>query len=236
MLRNYWLLFSIFVCALFSPLLFAQSFQSERILNFESNIVINKDASIDVTEIISVYANQQQIIHGIVRKLPVHYTDSDGISHTSNYQLKQVLLNNEPSAYHVEQSYKQLMIYIGNANITLSPGIYVYTIQYHAHNAINFLKEMDEFYWNITGNNWDFPIIKVTTDIHLPSEAKILRYAGYTGVTGAKIKNFYVRQPSDNQITYITTQPLSPGEGLTIAIAWQKNIIEPPTILQQAKL
>ncbi|TAK77537.1 MAG: DUF2207 domain-containing protein [Gammaproteobacteria bacterium] len=221
------LLFFFFSCLIICPPLFAFEDQGEKILNFDSTIVVNKDASIDITEIISVYAAQIKIIHGIVRRLPTRNT---------HYQLQQVLFNNTPSAYHTEHSYSQLAIYIGNADVVLPPGIYVYTISYHVNHAINFLQDTDELYWNITGNEWDFPILKASVDIQLPEGAKILNYAAYTGATGEKGQNFYARAAANNEISFTTTAPLMPGEGLTIAVAWPKGVIQPPTMWQQVKM
>lgn len=207
--------------------------QTEKILIFNSSIIVNKDASIDVTETISAYANQEQIQHGIVRRLPINYRDSYGMSHHTNYILKNVAVNGALSRYHTSNTNNQFAIYIGDKNINLAPGLYVYTVQYHVNDAINFLKETDELYWNITGNAWTFPIFKTDVDITLPDEAKISQYAGYTGKTGEKQRGFNVQQTAPNKITYSTTQPLVPGEGLTIAVAWQKGVIQPPTAMEK---
>lgn len=203
--------------------------QTEKILWFNSSIIVNKDASIDITETISAYANREQILHGIVRRLPIDYRDSYGVSHHTNYILKNVAVNAAPTAYHTSNDRNQFSIYIGEKNITLAPGLYVYSIQYHVDDAVNFLKETDELYWNITGNAWTFPIFKTDVDITLPDEAQISQFAGYTGKAGEKQRGFHAQQIAPNKITFTTNQPLSPGEGLTIAVAWQKGVIQQPT-------
>jgi len=224
---------------LFGLFFYANSFalesQSERILNFYSSIVVNKDASIDVTEIVSAQADQKKIIHGLVRWLPTHYTDSYGISRSPDYQLRQILVNNQPALYHTQRTDNQLAIYIGEKDVTLSPGIYVFTIQYHVDYAVNALKDADELYWNITGNNWDFPIVKAEADITLPEGAIIQNFAGYTGKKGEKGSDFFTRSLADNRISFATTRPLMPGDGLTIAVAWPKGIIHHPGIGTQLK-
>lgn len=209
--------------------------KSEEILGFHSIINVNTDASIDITEEISVYANRQYIIHGIVRELPTRYKDSYGISHKTHYKIISVQVNNQPADYHTGKSSSKLSIYIGSKSISLSPGIYVYTINYHVDDAINFLKDADELYWNITGNGWRFPINKVQADIILPQGAVIGLYNGYTGVKGAKGKDFTVTKISDNQITYLTTRILAPSTGLSIAVSWQKGIVHEPTFTEKLK-
>lgn len=207
----------------------------ERILNFVSNIMVYKDASIDVVETISVYSNQDKIIHGIVRRLPTRYRDSYGINRYTRYQVEEVLVNNQHSPYHVERYRSHVNIYIGSIDELLTAGNYVYTIHYRVKNAVNFLRDADEFYWNITGNDWDFPILKVEATITLPEGAKILRYSGYTGYKGEKEQNFTVNQAKENQITFVTTKALKSEEGLTVALSWPKGIIIEPTMMQRLK-
>ena len=223
------ILFTLFALPCFA----LDAAEGEKILYFDSNIVVNKDVSIDVSENISVYAPQNKILHGIVRRLPLSYTDGYGISHQTSYHINQVLLNNQTSDYHIQHSQDQYSIDIGSSNLSLTPGIYTFTIQYHVDDAINFLKDEDELSWNITGNDWDFPIIKVEGSIQLPGRTHILNYAGYTGAKDRKEQFFYIREESDSQISFVTTQPLKPGDGLTINVSWPKGVVQQSARLQQ---
>lgn len=225
--------FSLLIfCLLFSTYLAASA---ERILHFDSYVTINKNASIDVTEVINVHANEDRILHGIVRRLPIYYPDSNGIQHNTYYQLRQVLFNNQPLAYHIEVSNHQLAIYMGDLATQLTAGNYVYTLRYHVNDAIHFLQEADEFYWNVTGNEWDFPIEKASMTIILPPGIDITHYAGYTGTSDAQDQHFTttLNNNAKNQIIFITTKTLMPGENFIVAIAWPKGFILPPTWSQQ---
>jgi hypothetical protein len=229
MLRN---LLLILFCLFFSATAAAQL---EKILHFDSHIIVNKDASIDVTENILVHTNEDKILHGIVRRLPMRFKDSDGTYHHSTYQIRQILMNNEHSAYHVERFHNTYAIYIGSLDVMLKAGNYQYTIQYHVAEGVNFLKDADELYWNITGNEWDFPILSLQALIQLPDGASILHAAGYTGPPGEKGQAFTVTQPATNQISFGTTQPLLPGEGLIAAVSWPTGIVQKPTLMQRVK-
>lgn len=202
--------------------------REEHIANFQSNIVVNADASIDVTENITAYAAGQEIKRGIVRWLPTRYTDSYGVKHVVKYDLKQVLVNEAPSAYHTNDSDKRFVIYVGKKNVFLKPGYYTYTITYHVDNAINFLGDGDELYWNVTGNNWDFAILKTTADITLPQGAKFLNFHAYVGKAGERGTNYQTSELSQNQMSF-NTGYLAPNEGLTIAVAWPKGFVKAPT-------
>ena len=207
--------------------------QPEQILNFNSNITVNQDASIDITENISVYAKQQAIKHGITRWLPTSYIDDSGHYRYPHYQIRVVEVNNQPSPFHINQKNNKLIIYIGKSSWLLSPGIYNYTIQYHVNNAINFLDNEDELYWNITGNFWDFPILQAEATITLPQSAAISHFAGYTGRLGEKGNDFRTSQLTANQISFTTINSLDPGMGLTIGIAWPKGFIQKESLVNQ---
>lgn len=227
MLRKLLFYFVITLLAIYATTTFADD-NSERITNFNSIIVVNKDASIDVTEEINVYVNNEQIKHGIVRWLPIHYVDSYGIAHRADYQITRIQMNNVNSPYHVEYQNNQFVIYIGDKYTILQPGMYAYTVSYHVYNIVNFFKDGDELYWNVTGDKWTFPIEHATAKVQLPIEAAISNYFGYTGIQGEKGTDFVARKKSDWEVAYATTKSLSPGQGLTIALSWQKGLITKP--------
>ena len=205
------------------------------IQQLESFIRINTDASMDVTERIMVYADQAKIRHGIVRLLPTHYMDSNGITHNTHYNIQQILVNNTASSYRTECSNQGFKIRIGSASAVLEPGMYVYTLHYHIQDAINFLKNYDEFRWNITGNGWDFPIAKATTTIQLPEGSSLRELKGYTGKVSHPNINNVTSITRGSKITFTTIRPLATDDNFIISISWQKGIIQKPGFTTKIK-
>ncbi len=222
-MRKLFFVFLLLSCSL------AYAYDNEKIDDFQSNIVVNQNASIDITETIRVYSTGNLINHGIVRRFPTDYRDSYGVKRHTDYLVKAVLVNGQPAPYFTKTGTDQIAIFIGDKNVTLWPGYYTYTIHYLVNKAINFLSDADELYWNITGNQWDFPILHAQANITLPSQASIINYHGYTGYAGTKGLDFSVQKPAANQISFTTTTALPPQSGLTIAVAWQKGLITAPT-------
>jgi uncharacterized membrane protein len=212
---------------------FSVALAEEAILSFKSDIRIYRDASANVTETILVTAEQEQIRHGIFRQLLVYFYDPDGKKHFTRYYINHVFNNSQPSPFHLGRTFNSLDIYVGDKDIVLTPGNYLYTLQYHVKNAVRFLADRDEFYWNITGNNWKFPIYRVEADITFPTDIRIAAYAAYTGVLGSKDKNSTVELVAPNQLHVVTNHTLLSGEGLTVAIDWPKGLIYQPTLWQQ---
>jgi uncharacterized membrane protein len=206
----------IVLCMLF----FQPAYAEEKILSFVSDITINRDASADVRETIIAVTEQQVIRHGIIRSLtnaPQYKIDNISVN-----------VNGYESPYHLQTSNHQIDIYVGSGSILLQPGTYTNVIQYHIDNVVEFQQQSDVFYWNITGNNWQFPIDHAQAIIHLPPEAAITNQQGYTGIRGDRRHNDSTSAiGTPNEISFTTTRALTSGEGLTIAIAWQKGIVTP---------
>jgi uncharacterized membrane protein YgcG len=204
------------------------SAQSERILNFKSLIVVNRDASMTVTEDITVQANRQEIRRGIVRDFPTTYRDRLGNSVTVGFQLQEVLRDGRPEPYRIESAANGVKIRIGQKDVFLQPGEYTYTIRYRVDRELGFFKDFDELYWNVTGNGWTFAIDRAEAVIELPPGAKILQSAAYTGYQGGRGHDFTV-QTGDHHIIFKTTRRLAPREGLTVAVAWPKGVVHEPS-------
>ena len=73
--------------------------QSERILNFKSLIKVHPDASMTVTEDISVQAAGQEIKRGIIRDFPTTYRDRLGNTVRVGFQVEEVLRDGRSEPY-----------------------------------------------------------------------------------------------------------------------------------------
>ena len=206
----------------------AASAQSERILNFKSFIQVHPDASMTVTEDITVQATGQEIKRGIVRDFPTTYKDRLGNTVQVGFKVEEVLRDGRVEPYHTQSVSNGVKIYIGQKDVFLSSGVYTYTIRYRVDRELGFFKDFDELYWNVTGNGWTFAIDRAEAYIELPAGAKILKSAAYTGYQGDRGHDFTV-QADDNLIVFKTTRPLASREGLTVAVSWPKGVVQEPS-------
>ena len=205
---------------------------SERILLFESNIQVLKDASLIVTETISVNAQGNQIRRGIVREFPTIYKDRLGNQVHVDFQVEAVTQDGAPAHYSIKDYANGKGVYIGDLYQFLSPGKYIYQIIYRTNWQIGFFKDHDELYWNVTGNGWRLPIDKAITHIILPQEipTQKITLEAYTGFMGERGHDFSIDK---TDMVVSTTQTLFPGQGLTIVATWPKGFIQEPTFLDR---
>ena len=164
----------------------------EKILSFHSDIKIHPDASLTVTETITVRAENDQIKRGIYRDFPTRYREKFGLIRRVGFDVRRVLRDGEPESFHFEGLPNGKRVYFGQEDVILPPGEYTYTLIYKTDRQLGFFPEFDELYWNVTGNDWNFPIEKASAVVHLPERVggKIISIAGYTGLQGAKGQDF----------------------------------------------
>lgn len=206
---------------------------AEYIKQFDSNIVVHTDGSMDVTETI-VYINQNlPNKHGIYRTFPTRYRGPYGTYVVVDFEVTKILRNGNIEPFSIEDRYEGKNIRIGSPSVIIEPGTHTYTIRYHTDRQLGFLKEYDMLYWNVTGNGWPFFIEQATATVHLPDgiPAKDVYTNGYTGREGSTAKDFTATVDTQSIARFTTTQSLWPHEGLTIEVSWPKGFTqEPPSI------
>lgn len=222
-------LFFAALAALAALLLPQGAVAEERILSFDSQIAIQKDGSLDVTETIRVRVENVAINHGIYRDFPTRYSAPGGKRVRVGFELTDTLLDGQPEPNKVETRVNGVRIKIGSPDRFVPQGEHVYTIRYHATRMIGRFDGYDELYWNVTGNGWDFPIDQAAATLTLPSTARFLQHAAYTGRQGSTERAARVIAEEPGSIRFESTRPLYSQEGLTVAAAFPKGVIDEPS-------
>ncbi len=222
MIRKF--LYSLLFCAVLSSA--AQGV--EQIKLFESEVEVQTNGDLIVTENITVNVELREIRRGILRDFPTTYALRDGRRVVIGFDVLSVQRNGWDEKYSVENLYNGKRIRIGDPSQMLSRGEVKYTIKYRTTRQIGFFSDLDELYWNVTGTGWTFDIEQVTAIIRLPAGAKIQARSFYTGEQGEKKQDAYVVGENENVIVFRTSKRLPRANGLTVAIAWQKGIVSPP--------
>lgn len=210
--------------------------QEERILSFYGNMEVRPDASMAVTEEITVKASGDSIKRGIYRDFPTRYKDKYGNNYVVDFYVKEVLRDGIQENYFIKDLNNGRRVYIGKEDVFLKPGIYKYTIAYETGRQLGFFKDFDELYWNVTGNGWIFPIDKVSARVILPwgAKEKIISYAAYTGPIGSREESYSASFDYAGDIIFTATRPLGPQEGFTIAVSWPKGFVKEPGLREKA--
>ena len=221
---------SIQVCCLvFLLVLGIAARADERILNYQSDITVQEDATLRVRETIVVRSEAEQILHGIYRDFPTRYR-SRGKTYRVDFHIESVTRDGNSEPYHTERQGNGVRVYIGSPDTTLSPGQYTYQLTYRTDRQFGFFPDHDELYWNVTGNGWVFPIDRAGATVTLPAEvpASAMKVEGYTGPSGSQARDLTATVDRNDRAQFATTRPLDAYEGLTIVVTFPKGFVQQP--------
>lgn len=214
----------------------------ERIMQFDSEIVVNSDSSIEVTENIRFNVRNWQINHGINRDLPISHASGSPVR--IPLELREVRLDGVLEDYEVSHDIGMVHIRIGSEDRYISEGEHVYTIRYHLERQIGRYRyadkpkrDHDELYWNVNGNGWTFPIDKVTALVILPGiqDSRDIKLEAYTGVFGSKGTDYIAKVTGFNRGYFESTRPFNTYEGMSIVASFPIGTVVADNRTQTAK-
>lgn len=204
---------------------------SEQILSYNSDLTVNPDGTLLVRESITVFAMGAQIKHGIYRDLPTRYHDRFGNPYIIHFEVVSLERDDLPEDFHLGKLANGLRIYMGNSRELVPPGEHTYELTYTVDREIGFFPDHDELYWNVTGDEWIFPIQKASATLHLPKgiARQAILLDAYTGRQGSAETDYTASADNQSNATFRTMRALGPHEGLTLVARWPKGFVRPPT-------
>jgi len=205
----------------------ARSFSIER---FAVTLEVEPDATVRVRE--SITFDFRGSHQGIFRTIPVRY-QRRGLEF--DLRMDDIHVFDEsvaPLKTEVSRPGRAIRIQAwvpGAAN-----AVKTVIITYRVRRALIDVDGHEELYWNVTGTEWDVPIRQVEAVVSSPPGIPLDRVVAiaYTGPPGASGSD-YVEERADTFLTFRTTRPLRPREGLTIAVGWPPGAVHGPAALQR---
>jgi len=199
------------------------------VVNFASEITINQDTSLDVTETIDVDFRVPR--HGIFRDIPVVYSVKN-INFNSKLKVLSVKnRNGENIKYKTSRKGSDIEIKIGDAEKQIS-GRQVYIINYQVKNILQQFDDHDELYWNVAGSAWDTDIISTSATV-TSNFARISRTECYTGLAGSTEHNC-IQEFGDNEAAFVSQVMGGNGRDMSIVVGLDKqnNLVFPGTVVK----
>lgn len=216
----------LIVLTVLSGLVNATTALGEVIRSFDSEIRVVNPATLEITETIRMDFEDAQR-RGIFRTIPYRY---NRLGNAWTVKLNDIEVTDEQGnsrTTDISRSGGSLTIRIGDADHFVT-GEHVYIIRYTALRAVAFFDGEPEVYWNITGDEWPFPIEKASGRLILPE-----------GVSPADVRSLSFRGPpgatqpaeviTEEDVLVFTAIDLPPGTGLTMAARLPAGSVEPTT-------
>ncbi len=219
--------FLCFFLVVFAPPLFARSWH---VADFTDTISVHEDGSAAVHERISLALEGEW--HGIHRFIPVEYPGARGTNYTLFLNVTGVTDGNGNKLKYESSTangFRDLKIFIPDAADTTR----TVEIDYNVRNGTRFFEDHDEFYWNVTGNDWPVPIDHASALVSFPaSAAGSLRAQAFTGAYGSAERNASA-EVRGSEVSFETNNPLPMRGGMTIDIFIPKGILKEPGAFAQ---
>lgn len=201
----------------------------EKITEFISDVRVQANGDLDVTETIRLESEGVAIQRGIQRDFPTRYRSFQAGLVEVGFTVISVTRNGHAEPFQLMPMANGQRVRIGSADTLIAPGPHTYQLRYRTTRQLAFFQTFDELYWNVTGTGWTFPIEQAEARITLPTAARFGKRAVYTGYQGETGQQALVASEQPGQIVFRTTRRLEANQGLTIAAAWPKGVVaEPP--------
>lgn len=159
------------------------------IKHYNVDIEVRENNSYLITETIDAYFDAGANKHGIIRNIPLknNIYREDGSTGVTKANISNI--NVEGADFLTSEEGNNLSIRIGSRDIVVE-GDVTYKISYIYSIGRDILKDKDEFYFNIIGDEWDTDINSVDFTVKFPKEfdysklgfSKGIRSSDYTGI------------------------------------------------------
>ncbi|OGD65162.1 hypothetical protein A2215_02425 [Candidatus Berkelbacteria bacterium RIFOXYA2_FULL_43_10] len=209
----------------------------ERIKNYQVDLTLNQDSSIDIAETIDYDFGILQK-HGIFRNIPYKYSARGG---SFKLRISDISVRDElGSNINYSKSYSggDLVLKIGDADVSVT-GERTYVINYKVERAINYFSDYDELYFNAIGAEWTIPIEKAETNINFnqPLAESEIKYACYSGSYGSDLdcadQKLNKNSAGDVENISFNQSDLSAGEGMTVVVGTPKGYLHEPSAFEK---
>jgi uncharacterized membrane protein len=195
-----------------------------------ASITVLRNGGIRVTERITVHFEGEW--NGLYRTIPVEYRTPQNLRYALDLRVESVMdAAGNPLRYEVERAGRSRRIKMwvpGAVDAT-----HTIVLTYRSSNALRFFEEHDELYWNVTGDEWDFPIKRTRAEIILPEDVEGIRAAAFAGVHGSDDPVTAAEQVG-NAVYFHVDRPMGYREGLTVVVGWNPGVVERPTLTARA--
>ncbi len=219
---------SVLVAILLLSFASAAVAKSWRVSDFQDTITVDQDGRAVVVERISLAFDGEW--HGIHRTIPIEYPGPNGTNYELFVDITSVTDGEGGKLKYdssVSNGARDLKIYIPGAVDTTK----TVEIIYRVRNGTRFFQDYDEFYWNVTGNDWPVPIDHASATVRFPDAAAgSLRAQAFTGVYGSSERNASA-EVNGAEAQFATNIPLPMRGGLTIDVYIPKGILKEPSSL-----
>jgi hypothetical protein len=209
--------------------------QAWEVRRFEASITVGSDARLTVVETIQISFGPERI-QGITRSIPISLADPAG--HPIKIQVRVLAVTDAggrrlPS--RITRSDRDLEFWIEPRDMFFT-GEQTMLITYVADGSVLPGKTRDELYWQVTGYQWDVPMLYAEAVVILPAEVdpEKLDASSVVGKFGEKERPAGLKVADPSRVRFAVARGLIPHEAFLVSVAWPAGLVKHPGPLRQA--
>ncbi len=216
------ILFILLICLFLPVIALADDWY---VRDFNTQINVNQDSSLAITERITADCGNALGKHGIFRVLPTKMNVDGKLVNIPIKLISITDFNGNPIKYSVINNYSDntVTFKIGDAKKTVQ-GVNYYQIVYSVKNTIRFYDSYDQLYWNLTGNFWELNIDKSFASIIFPEEINENNSNTKIFIGELGSQNLLTGIWENNVLNVSNNTMLYPRQGISIMIDFPKEI------------
>ncbi len=211
---------------------FAMSVSAESITQFDVDLVINDDATVDVVETI-VYDFGALNRQGMYRTIPVKYKTDKGNNRSIKLsEISVVDANGVDRTFTKSSTGGNIKLKIGDADKYVT-GQQIYKIKYTVEGAINYFDDYEELYWNVTGDRWEIGLNDINVNVSAPIIDDIRCFTGYYGDDNLCKSVGKIQEGSRGSTIQFAHDNISISEGMTVVVGMPLGVVVKPSVFKQ---
>lgn len=198
----------------------------------DAELLVREDGLLEVTERLDIRFDGAW--NGFYRTIPVEYRGPGGLNYTLRLRVLSVTDGSgAPLRYELKREGRLLRVKVYIPGATDADRLLV--LRYRVQQGLRFFPDHDELYWNVVGQDSDVPVALASARVLLPGAVSGVRAEAFEGPDGAT-------EPGGadviggNVVDVRALRPLSPKEGLTVAVGWAPGVVHRPTAVERVWL
>ncbi len=210
-----------------------------RVLDYTTEVRIETNADITVTETITVDIPTSGTNKGIIRDIPVNPRWRDKGRQKVRLQVESAAIDGKPCRRDdVELTEGLCSIYMRDVSSYLSAGQHVFVLRYRMSEQLGFFPEYDELNWNAIGRGWDGGVQRARAIIYPPAGTSFLQHKAWLGSAGSQESPVTISPGQiggKEALVFEATRPMREGEDFTCAVMWEKGVVAPSASIRPAE-
>lgn len=197
----------------------------ETILSYDSEVEVLPSTALVVRETIRVLSAMKEIQRGIYRDFPLRSAVSPNVSFT----VKSATIDGAPAKYTTERIAGGIRVLLGDKYRFLPPGEHTFVLVYETTGHIHIGDDHAELGWNVTGDQWNFPIESASCRVTVPHGGTLDDVSAWLGAPGSAESPVDIDRPEENAAVFTAREEITPRRHFTVAVKFPAHLVRDPS-------